>query len=356
MPTRTRAAFLVEDNHPLVVDEVELPDPAPDQVLVKLFAGGICHSQLHRIHGRGETPGAVPAMLGHEGTGVVEAKGRDVTHVKEGDNVMTSWVRRSPQAAPTPSSQADIRWRDQHIRASAATWAEHLVATEQLVTPLDSDLPTDVTAIVGCAVMTGAGSVVNTLRVRPGESVAVFGAGGVGLCSIVAAAVVDAYPIIAVDLSDDKLTLARKCGATHTVNASGQDPVEAIVSLTGGGVDYAIDAIGATVTQRQIMLVTRNGVTGLTRGGTSLLAGIPHDEGEPALDTRLLKSKTYMRSTGGDSSPDRDYPIFLRWYRDGKLPLDDIVTRRYRLDEINDAVDDLGGGRIAGRAIIDYSA
>jgi Zn-dependent alcohol dehydrogenase len=364
MSIKCRAAIFVEPNKPLVVDEVEMTDPAPDQVLVKLFASGVCHSQLHTMS-RPPRPGRrLPALLGHESTGVVAAKGRDVRHVKEGDHVMTTWVDRDNSTTPLPlvdhtlndRAQYVATWKGQEVLHSAATWAEYALASERVVLPMPEDVATDVTAIVGCAVMTGAGAIINTLQVRPGQSVAVFGAGGIGLCAVSAAAVVDAYPIVVVDVLDEKLAFARRFGATHGVNARAADAVQAIRELTHGGVDYAIDAIGLAQTQEQILRAVRAGYSGLNRGGTALLVGITPPGAKAVLDTALFAgNRSFTRTSGGDCRPERDFPIFVRWYREGKLKLDELVTRRYTLDQINTAVDDLEHGRILGRGIITCS-
>ena len=365
MPTKSRAAVLVESRKPLVVDEVTLPDPAPDQVLVKLFASGICHSQLHQIHRTPEEQRSkLPALLGHESTGVVVAKGRDVTHVKEGDRVFTTWVDRNAPVSPLPpvSHALNMRppipavWRGESIWASASTWAEHVVASERVVLPLDDDVDTEVTSIIGCAVTTGSGAIINTLKVRPGQSVAVYGVGGIGMCAVSAAAVVDAYPLIAVDLDDEKLEFAKGFGATHCINAGKVDPVEAITELTGGGADYALDAVGHPTTQEQILRSVRTGAPGLERGGTALLIGLPPPGATPLINTNLFAGGRYFtRTHAGDCLPDRDFPTFVRWYREGKLKLDDLVTRRYSLDQVNEAVADLTEGKILGRAIFTYS-
>jgi Zn-dependent alcohol dehydrogenase len=158
-----------------------------------------------------------------------------------------------------------------------------------------------------------------------------------------------------VDLVDEKLDFAKRFGATHGINASRTDPVEAIREMTGGGVDYAIDAIGVPQTQVQIAQVTRPGITGLRRGGISLLVGIPPQGQSQTLDVNLLSGgRSYARTSGGDCRPDRDFPLFIRWYREGKLKLDELVTQRYRLGQINQAVDDLSHGRIFGRSIIEF--
>jgi Zn-dependent alcohol dehydrogenase len=363
MPTKSRAAIFVEPKEPLVVDEVEFADPVADQVLVKLFASGVCHSQLHTMQ-RPARPGQrLPALLGHESTGVVVAMGRDVKHVKEGDHVITTWVDRDNSTTNQPlvahalndRAQSIASWKGQEVMHSAATWAEYALAQERVVLPMPKDIPTDVTAIIGCAVMTGAGAIINTLRVRPGASVAVFGSGGIGLCAISAAAIVDANPIIAVDINDQKLEFARRFGATHIVNSKEADVLETIRKLTDGGVDYAIDAVGLPQTQEQILGAVRPGYSGMNRGGTALLVGITPPNAKAILDTSLfIGNRSFTRTSGGDCRPDRDFQIFIRWYRDGKLKLNDLVTHRYKLEQINEAVDDLEHGRILGRGILVY--
>ena len=364
MSIKGRAAIYVEPNKPLVIDEVEFGDPGPDQVLVKLFASGVCHSQLHTMQ-RPARPGQrLPALLGHESTGVVVAKGHDVHHVKEGDHVITTWVDRDSAKTNQPMvmhalnerAQYLAHWQGKQVMHSAATWAEYAIAQERVVVPMPKDVPTDVTSIVGCAVMTGAGAIVNTLSVRPGQSVAVIGAGGIGLCAISAAAIVDAYPVIAVDIDDDKLAFARRLGATQVVNAKSVDAVQGIKDLTGGGADYALDAIGLPLTQEQILRSVRPGYSGLNKGGTALLIGITPPDAKAMLDTSLfVGNRSFTRTSGGDCKPDRDFPIFVRWFREGKLKLNELVTNRYSLDQINTAVDDLAHGRILGRGILAYN-
>ncbi|HEU4345150.1 MAG TPA: zinc-binding dehydrogenase [Candidatus Binatia bacterium] len=364
MAIQGRAAILVETNKPLIVDEIEFPDPAPDQVLVKLFSSGVCHSQIHTMR-RPARPGhRLPELLGHESTGIVVAKGRDVTHVKEGDHVITTWVDRNNSNTPLPlvnhalndRPQSTFLWRGKEVLGSAATWAEYALASDRVVVPMPTDVPTDVTAIIGCAVMTGAGAIINTLQVRPGQSVAVFGAGGIGLCAIAAAAIVDAHPIVVVDVIEEKLAFARRFGATHTVNAREVDSVQMVRELTQGGVDYAIDAVGLPQTQEQILRSARAGYSGLNRGGTALLIGISPPGAQALLDTTLfIGNRSFTRTSGGDCRPERDFPLFVRWYREGKLKLHDLVTHRYTLDQINTAVDDLEHGRILGRGILTYA-
>ena len=357
---KTRAAIQLEHNGPLTVDEIDLPDPDANQVIVKQFASGICHSQLHQIHRTPQTahrgtPAVFPSLLGHEATGVVVATGRQVTHVQEGDHVMTTWVDRGAVEGAPPRPPVTVQWHSQAVPAGPATWTEYALLSERLVVPLDKSVATDVTSIIGCAVLTGCGVILNTLEVRVNEAVAVFGVGGVGLCAVAAAHIVGAYPIIAVDLSDDKLAFARRFGATHGVNAADGDPVAAIHELTGGGVDYAIDAIGAARTQEQILYAARPGAIGLKKGGTACLVGAVQELGRLDVEELRITQRTYTGTRGSLCRPDRDFPTFVRWYKRGQLDLDALVTQRYTLDQINDAVADLSGGRIHGRSIIMYA-
>src|SRR5918912_1415195 len=358
---QTPAAIYVEAGRPMVVDDIDLPDPGPTQVVVRQFATGVCHSQLHELH-RPEP--ALPLVLGHESTGVVTATGGEVTHVQEGDHVMVTWVQRNATRHTPRPTPANVTYRGQQVLFGAPawtgtfTWARDTVADQQMVVPLGKDVATDVTSIVGCAVMTGAGAALNAAQVRPGNSVAVIGAGGVGLPIIQACANLSANPIIVVDLTDEKLEFAKKFGGTIGVNARKEDPVERVRQLMGGeptsGVDFAFDAIGIGRTMEQILHMARFRQPGERDGGVAVLVGVPHGE-MPTLPMHMLfLGKVYRGAPGGCSTPDRDFPLLVRWYREGKLPLDLMVTRRYKLEQINEACDALARGEIAGRAIVEF--
>ena len=348
---RTRAAIDVGFGQKLAVDEVEVPDPRPDQVLVKLFSSGVCHSQLHQMH---NSEAARPMVLGHEGTGVVTHVGANVTHLKEGDHAIVTWVPRTPVRGRFAPASTGVTYREEPVHGGVYTWGEDVLVSGELVIPISKDDPVDISSIVGCAVLTGAGAVMNTAKVRPGESVAVYGVGGVGLSAIRMAAILEAYPIIAIDLKDDKLEFAKQFGATHGVNASQVNAVEAVVDISGGGVDFAFDAIGVRATNEQILPSTRGGGSGAdNHGGMAVLIGIPGPE--MTLDPRLfMMHQRQFRGSLGATYPEKDFPMFLRWYREGKFPLDKLVTRRYKLDEINEACDALHSGDVLGRAIIEY--
>ena len=352
---KTRAAVLTAYNEPLVIDEVELPAVGPDDVAVKLISSGVCHSQLHELNGSLNEP--LPMVLGHEGTGVVMAVGAHVNHVKEGDHAIVTWVRRHPDLTMQDRGPLGASHRGTPLFAQhrVHTWSEHVVTEGEHVVGIADDAPTDLSCIIGCAVLTGAGAVQHTAGVRPGDSVAVIGAGGVGLSAIWMASVLEAYPIIAADLRDDKLEMARQFGATHLVNARNEDPVAAIKELTNGGVDYAFDTIGVRATSEQILAATRPGWVGpSSKGGTAVLVGVPAER-EMTINPMLVMpfQRTYTGSHGA-SDADRDFPMFLRLYAEGKFPLDKLVTDRYRLEQINEACDALRAGDVMGRAILEY--
>ena len=348
---KSRAAIQTSVDGKLVVDELEIPDPEPDQVIVKMLSSGICHSQLHQMHNPDMSR---PLVLGHEGTGVVSHVGRNVTHLSEGDRAIVTWVPRNPitgRTAPTPTGAT---YREEPVTGIVNTWAEDVLTSGELAVKISEEHPADVSCIVGCAVLTGAGAVLNTANVRPGDSVAVFGVGGVGLSAIQMASILEAHPVIAVDLKDEKLEFAREFGTTHLVNASKVDPVEAIQEITGGGADYAFDAIGVRITNEQILPATRGGGPGAdNHGGMAVLIGMPGKE--MSLDPRLFMfSQRIYRGSLGATYPEKDFATFLRWHQEGKFPLEKLITKRYKLDEINEACDALEAGEILGRAIIEY--
>lgn len=362
MTVDARIVVLPQADGPLELQELTLPDPGPHQVVVRQYASGVCHSQLHQMH----RPRTAPVLLGHESTGVVVAAGASVTHVGEGDEVMVTWVPRAVTPGGRMPAAATLQLGDGSIAVSqnVFTWADHTIADEQFVVKAPPGTPMDVGSIIGCAVMTGAGAVLNTAGVQAGDSVAIFGVGGVGLSAIAAARHRGADPIIAVDLSDDKLEFARQFGATELVNAGAVDPLEAIRRLTRredrfdfagapvAGVDHAFDCIGLDVTMGQIVAAARSGAFGLAPGGTAVLVGVPTTAFQ--LDTRdvLVNEKRFIGSIGGSCSPDRDFPLFVDWHRQQALDLDALVTERFALEDINEATDALQAGRIRGRAIL----
>jgi Zn-dependent alcohol dehydrogenase len=362
MPTAARVCVLPQETGPLVVMDLALPDPGPHQVVVKQYASGVCHSQLHQMH----NPRPNPIVLGHESTGVILKVGAEVTHVKEGDTVLVTWVPRDAKHTPRTPMPASIKLPDGRTATSqnVFTWADHTLADEQYVVKVAGDIDKEVTAIIGCAVMTGAGAVENTAHVQAGDSVAIFGVGGVGLSAVVAAKALRANPIIAVDLDDAKLAFARQFGATHTINAASADPIAEIRALTTdttrrsmagrpvSGADFVFDCIGHRKTMEQIVAAARNGFFGAEPGGTAVLVGVPQSTVELNAIDVLINEKKFIGSIGGSCSPDRDFPKYLKWFEEGKLDLDVMVTARYGIDQINEATTALESGHISGRAIL----
>jgi Zn-dependent alcohol dehydrogenase len=362
MTTNARVVVLPKKPEPLQVIELKLPDPGPYQVVIRQYASGICHSQLHQMHRERQTP----LILGHESTGIVTKIGSEVNHVSEGDTVLVTWVPRD--AANTSRAPEGVSLSlpdgDTAISHNVFTWADHTIADEQYVVKVDSDINRELTAIIGCAVMTGAGAVENTAGVTAGDSVAIFGVGGVGLSAVVAAKSLQANPIIAIDLDERKLKFARQFGATHTINASETDPVKAVRALTispdkrnfagqaVSGADYVFDCIGLKQTMEQIVPATRSGFFGTEPGGTAVLVGVPMTSVELNAGDILVNEKKFIGSIGGSCSPDRDFPKYLDWHVKGLLDLEVLVTERYSIDDINLATTALQQGKIAGRSIL----
>jgi Zn-dependent alcohol dehydrogenase len=363
MGTQANIVVLPQNTATLRIETLELPDPGPTQVVVKEFASGICHSQLHQMH----RPRTSPVVLGHEATGAVVKVGSEVTHVKEGDTVLVTWVPRNAEAAKTVPVTAQIEVSDgTAISENVFTWADHTLADQQYVVKVDPNIKKDVTSIIGCAVMTGAGAVINTAKVKAGQSVVIFGVGGVGLSAVVGAKVAGANPIIAVDLDDAKLEFAKAFGATHGINASQVDPVAAVHELTKregqftifkqgvSGADFAFDCIGIKQTMEQIVPACRSGHFGACDGGTAVLVGVPTTNVELNAIDILVNEKHFIGSIGGSCAPDRDFPRFLEWHDNGDLDLDAMITERYRLEDINKATHALESGKISGRAILEF--
>lgn len=362
MPTTARVVVLPSNPGPLTVETVTLPDAGPHQVVIRQYASGICHSQLHEIHRARKTP----LLLGHESTGVVVQTGPEVQHVREGDTVLVTWVPRNVTLTSRAREGITLHLPDggQAVTSTVFTWADHTIADEQYVVKVSPDIDREVTCIIGCAVMTGAGAVESTAGVKAGDSVAVFGVGGVGLSAVAAAKVLGADPIIAVDLEDDKLTLARTFGATHTINARRENPIKGIRGLTThedrydlshravAGADYVFDCIGIRQTMEQIVPAARSGYFGADAGGTAVLVGVPMTPVELNAVDVLINEKKFIGSIGGSCRPERDFPKYLRWFAEGSLDLNALVTQRFGIDQINEATTALDEGRISGRAIL----
>lgn len=339
-----KAAALYTPNEPLrLVSDIEVPDPAPGQVLVKLAYAGVCHSQLMEARGKRGQDRYLPHLLGHEGSGVVLATGAGVDKVSKGEKVVLGWIRG--RGAEVPATR--YRHGGGYINAGAVTtFNEYAVVSENRCVPLPDGVPMDIAVLFGCALLTGAGIVTNEVQPAAGSTVAVFGLGGIGLSALMACRLYELKQLIAVDVAPEKRQLAAELGAT-AIDPASCDPVEEIRRLTNGrGVDYSIEAAGLARTIEQAFAVVRRG------GGLCVFASHPQSGERISLDPHdLISGKRIMGSWGGGSNPDRDVPRFAELYRSGKLPLEKLLPRRYALDEINVALDDLEQRR-TGRPLI----
>ena len=358
-----RGAVLHEYRSPLKIEELDLNDPGPGEVLVKMMASGVCHSDWHVVKGEWGHQD-VPSVLGHEGAGIVESLGPGVSHLKPGDHVVLAWKNNCglcemcqkgwPNLCPrsrSPSSKPVLRGTDVEINqlAGLGTFGSYTVVPEGAAVRIDEDIPFPQASLVGCGVTTGVGAAINTARVQPGSTVAVFGCGGVGLNCIQGAAIAGASTIIAVDLLDNKLEMGREFGATHTVNASDGDPVEAIKELSDGeGVHYAFEAIGLVEAPFvQSIRCTRS------RGVTVWVGHAPIDT-PVTIDARdIMYEKTVIGSMYGSARPHIDFPRLLNLYREGRLKLDELISRSFPLEEVNAAFDVLSNGEVA-RSVLTF--
>ncbi|MFC5833961.1 zinc-binding dehydrogenase [Nonomuraea insulae] len=353
MAVQAKIAILPPGRRELDLRDVTLDALESHEVVVRQKAFGVCHSQLDRINATGRTESMV---LGHESIGTVVAVGDRVGYVEPGDEVITTWISREGRVPVPP--RVILPDGDVARTHNTFTWGSHAVADEQYVVKIPPGISDDLGAIIGCAVMTGAGAVLNSAGVQAGQSVAVWGAGGVGLCSIAAASIVGARRVIAVDVDDDKLKLAQQFGATEVLNARKADAVAGIRALTAhNGVDFSFDCTGVGKNVPSSLASVRPGVRGTgRRGGIAVLVGIPREPFELDSMDLIKGEKGLIGCEGGSCDPERDFATFVRWSLDGRFDPSALVTDRYRLDEINIAVDDLHHGRVRGRAIIELPA
>jgi alcohol dehydrogenase len=351
---------------PLSIETVELDPPGREEVLVRIGAAGLCHSDLSVING--DRPRPLPMALGHEAAGVVEELGEGVSDLAPGDHVVMVFMPSCGHCLPCaegrpalcePGAAAngagtlltgarrlhcDSVAVNHHLGCSA--FAEYAVVSRRSLVKIDPELPLEEAALFGCAVLTGVGAVVNTARVPAGASVAVIGLGGVGLASLLGAAAAGARRIVAVDLSDDKLDLARQLGATDTVNARDPDAAEQIRALTGGGVEFAFEMAGSIRALELAYRITR-------RGGTTVTAGLPPPTATLPLPVVNLvgEERTLKGSYIGTCVPARDLPHYVELYRRGRLPVDRLMSGRLKLEAINEGFDRLHEGKAVRQVI-----
>jgi S-(hydroxymethyl)glutathione dehydrogenase/alcohol dehydrogenase len=343
---KTTAAVLVERGKPLVLADLEIPLLKPGQVLVEVAYSGVCHTQVLEARGHRGEDRFLPHCLGHEGSGIVRDVGPGVAKVKPGDRVILSWIKGSGTDVPGTV----YRWDGRSVNAGGITTFSRLsVISENRLTVVPEELPLPLAALVGCAVPTGFGVVFNTAQPRPGQSLAVFGAGGIGLCAVAAASVAGCTPVVAVDVKADKLELAKQMGATHAVNAAAADPVAELQRICPGGVDFAVEATGRPAVMRQALASVRS------QGGTAVIVGNARHGEQVELDPRQLNmGKRLLGTWGGDNVPDRDYPRYCKLLRSARLNLEPMLAKRYPLHKVNQALEDLERGQSA-RPLLDMT-
>jgi len=357
-----KAAVLRETNRPLEIEEVQVSKPGPREVLIRTLAAGVCHSDLHFMDG--SYPYMLPTILGHESAGIVEQVGSDVTYVKKGDHVITCLsafcghchkcltghlsLCQSPEVSRKAEEESRLIQNNQPIHQflNLSSFAEMMLIHEHALVKVREDMPMDRAALIGCSTTTGVGAVFHTAGVEPGSTVAVIGCGGVGLAAINGAAIAGAGIIIAVDMVESKLELAKVMGATHVINASKCDAVGEVLELTCGGCDYTFEAIGLKATAEQAFKM-------LGAGGTATIIGmIPVGTMIELHGVDFLSEKKIQGSNMGSNRFRIDMPRFVEFYLNGKLHLDQMISKHIKLAEVNDALDALKSGQEARHIIM----
>jgi alcohol dehydrogenase len=372
---KTRAALLGEmgrprpyaQTRPLAIEEVDLDPPGPGEVLVRMRAAGLCHSDLSVING--DRPRPMPMIIGHEGAGEVAEVGAGVRDLQPGDHVVAAFVPCCGSCEPCTTGRPALcepgfkanstgtllggaqRMRraggivNHHLGVSA--FAEYAIMARQSLIKVDASLPFDEAAVFGCAVMTGVGAVTNTVQPHRGSSIAVIGLGGVGLAALLGTRLAEASIVIACDLNEDKLSLARSMGATHTVNAGDPNALEQIRDLTRGGVHYAFEMAGSVKAMELAYAATR-------RGGTTVTAGLPNPKHLFSIPqvSIVAEERTIKGSYVGSCDPARDIPRYIDLYRAGRLPIGRLLSERIALDQLNEGFDRLADGRTIRQILI----
>ena len=361
------AAHPYAQSRPLSIDEVELDPPGHGEVLVRMAAAGLCHSDLSVING--DRPRPLPMALGHEAAGVVEEIGPGVDDLAQGDHVVMVFVPSCGHCLPCsegrpalcePGAAANTKGTllsgarrirrkgesvNHHLGVSA--FAEYATVSRRSIVRIDRELPLDEAALFGCAVLTGVGAVVNTARMPAGATAAVIGLGGVGLAALLGAVAAGASRVVAIDLAEDKLELARKLGATDTFNARKESCAEEVRAATGGGVEYAFELAGSVKAMELAYRITR-------RGGTTVTAGLPPPSANFSFPqvSLVAEERTIKGSYIGTCVPVRDLPRYISLYRQGRLAVDKLLTHRLKLEEINEGFDRLHGGKAIRQVVL----
>ena len=342
---KTQAALLVETGKPLVMAELDIPALKHGQVLVEIAYSGACGTQVMEARGDKGEDKWVPHCLGHEGTGIVLETGSGVTRAKPGDAVVLSWIK----GGGIEAGGCVYDWDGKRVNAGGVTtFQRHAVVSENRLTPVPAGLPLDIAILLGCAAPTGMGAVVNVLAVRPGQSIVIFGTGGIGLNACMAASFAGAMPIIGIDPNAARRALALRYGATHVLDPAEGDVVAEIKKIAGpAGVDFAVEATGLTAVMEQAMLAT------CQQGGKAVIIGNARAGSALNLNPALFnQGKSMLGTWGGDSLPDRDYGRFGRLLASDRFDLRGLLSRPYALEEADQALQDLAQGRV-GRPLID---
>ncbi|TDF83833.1 Zn-dependent alcohol dehydrogenase [Pseudomonas sp. H9] len=358
-----KAAVFHKPGSPLTIEDVGISKPGPREVLVRTVAVGMCHSDLHIVDGMLPYPG--PLVLGHEAAGIVEAVGSDVRTVKPGDHVVTCLsvycghcahcltgqmtLCESPETQRGAKEESRLSYLQKPIPqfVNLSSYAEQMLVHEHALVAIRRDMPLDRAALIGCAVTTGAGAAINTSGVRPGDTVAVIGCGGIGLSAINGAALAGAGRIIAIDMVDSKLELSKTFGATDVINPKNGDPVQQVLELTKGGVQHAIECIGLKQTAEQAFAM-------LTRGGSATIVGVIKPGIKLELDPlALLQGQRRIQgSRMGSNRFPVDIPMLVDFYMQGRLKLDEMISQRIKLEQINEGFDELRRGELARSVIV----
>jgi S-(hydroxymethyl)glutathione dehydrogenase / alcohol dehydrogenase len=342
---KTAAAILVELGRPLELIDLEIPALSPGQALVQIACSGVCHTQLLEVRGHRGPDRFLPHGLGHEASGIVCEVGAGVTRVRPGERVVLSWIK----GPGLDVRGTQYQWNGRTVNSGAiTTFSELSVIAENRITPLDPRIDFASAALLGCAIPTGVGMVLNTASVRPGQSVAVFGVGGIGMWAVTGAVLSGAGPVIAVDRLPEKAALARSLGATHVLCSATGSPLDEIRRLCPGGVDVAIEATG----RPEVMQLALEAVR--PQGGIAVIAGNARHGEKWSLDPKQLnQGKRILGTWGGDNQPQQDFPRYQRLLTSGQLRCDHFLAHRYPLAAINQALEDLEAGRVA-RPLIEF--
>ncbi|MFQ3789768.1 zinc-dependent alcohol dehydrogenase family protein [Halomonas sp. A29] len=357
-----------QETQPLVIEELELDPPGSNEVLVQIKAAGLCHSDLSVMDGNRPRP--TPMVLGHEAAGIVKAVGDGVHDLQEGDHVVTVFVPSCGHCAPCaegrpalcePAAKANNAGTlisgerrlhrsdgtDVHHHIGVSAFAEYAVLSRHSLVKVDTELPLHHAALFGCAVLTGVGAAINSANIKAGQTVAVVGLGGVGLNSVLGALVAGASEVIAIDLDDDKLTLAKELGATQAFNSGKADCIDKVKALTNGGVDCAIEMAGSEKALEFAYQITR-------RGGITVTGGLPHPDKKVAIQqvSLVAEERTLKGSYVGSCVPIRDVARYIALFRQGRLPVDKLLSDTLTLDQINDGFEKLAAGKAVRQIVL----